>query len=188
MPNLSDYNPAIKYGANLDVNVDLGDIRDANGNEAIEIDAVTSAVNYIRIANAATGGSPTFSAQGDDTNIDVVLTPKGTGVIIVGDSNTGTIASGSVLINAQRGVITTGALTTAPGTAEIIHLVNNKIVSGSQIFAIVQKVGATSTANVLAVAGAWSDIAGSAIIKLINPAAAGTVSTGAATINFVVLS
>ena len=58
MPNLSDYTPVIKYGGNLDITVDLNDIRDINNNELLELDTVASAVNYVRLANSATGNPP----------------------------------------------------------------------------------------------------------------------------------
>lgn len=62
-------------------------IADANGNEAIRVAATTSAVNDVTVTNAATGNAPTISASGDDTNIDLVLTGKGTGgVRIAGDA------------------------------------------------------------------------------------------------------
>ena len=54
-------------------------IDDANGNEVIITPATASAVNEVTIANAATGTGPTISATGGDTNIDLKLTPKGTG-------------------------------------------------------------------------------------------------------------
>lgn len=60
---------------------DLGYIADANGNELIVMDTVTSAVNEIKVANAATGNAPEIAAQGGDTNIDLKLTPKGTGIV-----------------------------------------------------------------------------------------------------------
>lgn len=59
---------------------DLADLDDANGNEQLEFDTVASAVNYVRLANAATGNGPTFSAQGGDTNVGMNLSTKGTGV------------------------------------------------------------------------------------------------------------
>lgn len=138
MPNLSDYNPAIKYGANLDVNVDLADIRDANGNELLELDTVASAVNYVRIANAATGSSPELSVQGDDSNADLQLTSLGTGMVLVGSSSTGTATPGAgglatVTINAQRGVITLTQAGIANGSAATIDLTNNKIASGDKL-------------------------------------------------------
>ncbi len=64
------------------------DLTDANGNEWIKQTATASAVNELTIANAATGSSPTISATGGDSNIDITLTPKGTGgVNITGRSD-----------------------------------------------------------------------------------------------------
>jgi uncharacterized protein YaiE (UPF0345 family) len=61
--------------------VDLGFIADANGNELIVMDTVASAVNEIKIANAATGTSPSIEAQGGDTNISLNLVSKGAGTV-----------------------------------------------------------------------------------------------------------
>tara|TARA_R110001583_G_scaffold16234_19_gene66346 strand:- start:117 stop:3263 length:3147 start_codon:yes stop_codon:yes gene_type:complete len=55
--------------------------RDANGNIVLEFASTGSAVNDVRVANAATGSGPTISAVGTDTNIDLNLNPKGTGVL-----------------------------------------------------------------------------------------------------------
>lgn len=60
---------------------DLGYIADANGNELIILDTVTSAVNEVTFKNAATGNSPTFTATGGDTNIGIGFVTKGTGVV-----------------------------------------------------------------------------------------------------------
>jgi len=38
------------------------------------------------VANASTGNGPTLSATGDDTNVDINLNPKGTGVLKSGSS------------------------------------------------------------------------------------------------------
>lgn len=58
---------------------DLGYIADANGNELIILDTVTSAVNEVTLANAATGNNPTLTASGGDTNVGINYTAKGTG-------------------------------------------------------------------------------------------------------------
>lgn len=52
---------------------------DSNGNEVIILNGVASAVNEFTVTNAATGNAPEISATGDDSNIDIDLTPKGTG-------------------------------------------------------------------------------------------------------------
>ena len=57
----------------------IDEINDNNGNEEIIFTTTASAVNELTIANAATGNAPEISATGGDTNIDLKLTPKGTG-------------------------------------------------------------------------------------------------------------
>jgi len=83
----TDVGDAINWLSSLELGGDLrltsgAAIDDANGNELIKFPStVASAVNELTIANAATGNSPTISATGDDTNIDITLTPKGTGAV-----------------------------------------------------------------------------------------------------------
>jgi len=59
----------------------VGDVIDTNGNELLKVTATASAVNELTLANAATGGVPTLTASGDDTNIGFELISKGTGEI-----------------------------------------------------------------------------------------------------------
>ena len=67
--------------------VDGGFIADANGNEGIVLQTASSAVNAVEITNAATGGSVVVGAMGDDSNIDIDITPKGTGEINIAAGN-----------------------------------------------------------------------------------------------------
>jgi hypothetical protein len=78
---------------------DLGFIADANGNELIILDTVASAVNEVTLANAATGGTPTLTASGGDTNISLDLVAKGTGTVKAGGVNVVTISSTDTLTN-----------------------------------------------------------------------------------------
>jgi hypothetical protein len=59
----------------------VGDIIDTNGNELLKVTATASAVNEVTLTNAATGGTPTLTATGDDTNIGMKLVGKGTGEV-----------------------------------------------------------------------------------------------------------
>lgn len=68
-----------QLGGNLDVNGNL--IEDTNGNELLDFTATASAVNHFQIVNAATGNGADLQAVGGDTNIDLLLTPKGTGIV-----------------------------------------------------------------------------------------------------------
>lgn len=58
-------------------------LRDSAGLAVVESTGVASAVNNLNISNATTGNAPIVSAVGTDTNIDIVLQPKGTGVVSV---------------------------------------------------------------------------------------------------------
>ena len=55
-------------------------ILDTNGNELALLTATSSAVNEITLANAATGNGPIISSTGE-TNVDLNLNPKGSGVL-----------------------------------------------------------------------------------------------------------
>ena len=66
--------------------VDGGFIADANGNELILLQTTTSAVNELEITNAATGNAVQIATTGSDTNIDLKISPKGTGVVDVDTS------------------------------------------------------------------------------------------------------
>ena len=81
----SDISPQLS--GNLDTNSnniiidDNHSIIDENNNEQITFQTTASAVNQFDITNAATGNPPEISATGGDTNIDVKITPKGSGKI-----------------------------------------------------------------------------------------------------------
>jgi len=87
-----------QLGGNLDTNsfmVDFDDahgIRDENANEQLIFETTSSAVNHIDITNAATGGGAQIGAVGGDSNLNLRLRPKGTGVIeAMGATNPGSI-------------------------------------------------------------------------------------------------
>ena len=76
-----------QLGANLDTNSfnilidDAHFIADENGNEQIIFQTTSSAVNQIDVTNAASGNGPSISATGGDTNVDLLLLPKGSGTV-----------------------------------------------------------------------------------------------------------
>lgn len=111
---LKNYDPALMYGANVGVSVDLTDITDMNGNEVIELDGVTSAVNYLRVTNAATTNSVTLSARGDDTNVGLTINSLLTGALTLDSTSTGAIDIGT---SANAKTITIGNTTGATAVA-----------------------------------------------------------------------
>jgi len=62
---------------------DAGFIADANGLEQIIFQTTSSAVNELEVTNAATGNGPILGSSGE-TNVDLNITPKGTGRVILG--------------------------------------------------------------------------------------------------------
>ncbi len=69
-----------------DTSPQLGGMLDVNGQaigdgtaELIKFSETGSAVNEVTVTNAATSNGPEISATGGDTNIDLKLTPKGSG-------------------------------------------------------------------------------------------------------------
>jgi len=65
---------------------DAGYLADANGNELILLRTTASAVNELQVSNAATGDGVEIATTGSDTNIDLVLNPKGSGSVDVNNS------------------------------------------------------------------------------------------------------
>jgi hypothetical protein len=76
------------------------------GSEALRATPVASSVNYINVQGAATGTSPSILAAGTDANINIKLTPQGTGVLQFGTYTAGILV--------QTGYIT---ITDAGGTS-----------------------------------------------------------------------
>jgi hypothetical protein len=79
--------PAPQLGGDLDANghsIGFDDgtgLTDASGNAQLAFHAAASAVNHLGITNAATASGPRIAAEGPDSNIDLHLASKGTGVV-----------------------------------------------------------------------------------------------------------
>ncbi len=92
---------------------DGGFIADANGNELVKMQTTSSAVNELEVTNAATGGAVVVGTSGGDSNIDLTLTPKGTGEVNIAAGNlnyAGTaVTSTGAELNILDGVTSTAA-------------------------------------------------------------------------------
>lgn len=115
-----------KGAGNVVVSTDLeitgNDIVDSSGNELISVSSTASAVNEITVVNAATGNGPDIQATGDDTDIDLNLTPKGAGALVVGTG----------AINENKGADIASATTTdiGAGTGNIIDITGTTTITG----------------------------------------------------------
>lgn len=89
-------------------------LTDDNANEWIAQTSTASAVNELTVANAATGTSPTLSATGGDTNVDLKLVGKGTGKAYadsIGEYGSDIIVSGCVWTADSAGVNRNASMT-----------------------------------------------------------------------------
>jgi len=90
-----------------DTTPQLGGMLDVNGNhigdgtlELLKFSETGSAINEFTIANAATGNGPTLSASSSsDSNVDINITPLGTGkTVISGSMNDSISTTGKALV------------------------------------------------------------------------------------------
>jgi hypothetical protein len=105
-------------------------INDTNGAELIKVTATASAVNEITLANAATGGKPTITASGSDTNITTQLNGKGTGSVEI---NKLAITSSTITVDGAAST-TAGYIICNKGTALAVSLADGTVVGETKIF------------------------------------------------------
>jgi hypothetical protein len=128
-----------------------GFIADANGNEQIKFTTTASAVNELTVTNNATGNNPIISATGGDTNIGIVLTPKGTGEVVIATDDlnyagTAVTATGAELnYNDLATLGTTAASKVFTADANNLTIVSGAVLNVEDILTD----GATITWNVI---------------------------------------
>jgi len=123
---------------------DGGFIADANGAESLVFGTTSSAVNEVKITNAATGtAGPIIASQGE-TNSNLQLRPAGSGVITVGtaaanatvtskgaydlilSTNEGSSSSNITITDAANGDVTV-----TPNGSGIFHIAGNSTQAGT---------------------------------------------------------
>jgi hypothetical protein len=105
-------------------------IDDTNGAELIRVTATASAVNEITLANAATGGKPTVTASGNDTNITVQINGKGSGSVEI---NKLAITSSTISVSGAAAA-GAGYIICNSGSALAVSLANGTVVGETKIF------------------------------------------------------
>jgi len=105
-------------------------ILDTSSNELFKLTATGSATNELTVANAATGSGPTISSTGSsDSNIDINITPAGTGdVVLAADTvKVGDAAAAATLTSNGAGTLTV----TTGGTEDLVLSTNSGTTSGT---------------------------------------------------------
>jgi len=155
-------------------------IFDTNSNELLKFVPTASAVNHLQETNAATGNPPELAAIGDDTNIGLKLSPKGTGEII--ENAAGVIQGGSAggqstfdrLINRKTPV--------SDNTATDLFTVtipNGDHSAGIRVFCIATLIGADNreSTRVVEYQITLTRVTGTAAVVAISSAIGGQIAT-----------
>lgn len=105
-------------------------INDTNGAELIKVTATSSAVNELTLENAISGGRPLLKASGDDTNITLCLSGKGTGSVEITKA---AYASSTMTANGAASAEATYIICNK-STALAVSLANGTVVGEYKIF------------------------------------------------------
>ena len=105
-------------------------LNDAAGNEFIKFTTTGSAVNEITIANGASTTGPTLSATGGGTNLNIIMTPKGTGSV---ELNKAAFSSSTIAANGAASTAAT-LIIGNKGSQLDVSLANGTTVGEYKIF------------------------------------------------------
>jgi hypothetical protein len=154
----------------------------SNSNTQFNITHTASAVNYVQVTGAATGVAPVVSAQGSNTDIPLVLQPKGTGALqaqatdsgVAGGNVRGTQAVDWQTSRSSAGQVASGANSVLGGGSVNIVSANFGTISG----------GRSNTAS----GGGYSFVGGgftNTASSLYSVATGGYLNTSAGYFNFI---
>ena len=105
-------------------------LNDANGNEFIKFTTTGSAVNELTIANGASTTGPTLSATGGASNLNIIMTPKGTGSV---ELNKAAFSSSTITSNGAASTAAT-LIIGNKGSALAVSLADGTTVGEYKIF------------------------------------------------------
>ena len=105
-------------------------LNDAAGNEFIKFTTTGSAVNELTIANGASTTGPTLSATGGGTNLNIIMTPKGTGSV---ELNKAAFSSSTITANGAASTAAT-LIIGNKGSQLDVSLANGTTVGEYKIF------------------------------------------------------
>ena len=105
-------------------------LNDANGNEFIKFTTTGSAVNELTIANGASTTGPTLSATGGASNLNIIMTPKGTGSV---ELNKAAFSSSTITSNGAASAAAT-LIIGNKGSALAVSLADGTTVGEYKIF------------------------------------------------------
>ena len=140
-----------------------GDFHDYQQNsvKVWQVTSIASAVNGVQVKLAATGNAPSIAPIGSDTNINLALTGKGTGFVLVNGAGYSQVAKST---NYTASALDTVILCTASSAYQIT------LPQGAAYAGKVYEVEKDGGANAITVYGATGNICGGASIALASGA------------------
>ena len=151
-----------------------GSIRFYSGSSTytqFRIDGTVSAVNYLQAAGSVASSAPILSAQGSDANIDLTLTPKGTG-------NLTTTANISATGNITGANLVTGGNLSVTGNANIGNIGTAQVLASANI-TTPQFISNIATGTAPFVVTSTTQVANLSVATAGSATTAGTVTTNA---------
>ena len=138
--------------ASKDVAISFTDgqyIADSNANELITFGVASSAVNEVKITNAATGTAGPIIAANGETNVNLQLKPAGSGIITVGTSS----ANATISSKGAHNLILSTNEGSASGTIEITDAANGDITISPNGTGVAKAVDAADATGAIKIAG-----------------------------------
>ena len=152
-------------------------LADSNGNELLTFGLVASAVNEVKITNAATGTAGPIIEPNGESNVNLQLRPSGTGVITVGTS----AANATVTSKGAHDLILSTNEGSSSGTITITDASNGDITltpDGTGVVKATDSADATAAVQIAGKETMWIP-ATAFYLPTTNPADAASVETTA---------
>ena len=113
----------------------IGVIHDSNGNNILLFTTTSSAVNYLTVANSSTGNPPQLTATGSDTNVSMMLIPKGSGgvQIYAGTGVTPRLVANGVDTNVNLNLQSKGTGVVQANGVEVVTLTGSQTLTGKTL-------------------------------------------------------
>jgi len=150
--------PIIRTIGEVDVGISF---QDTENEQMLNLESVANAVNEVSITNAATAGAPSIAPTGGDVNIDLELSGKGTGDVVVTN------------LAATSATLTTPTLTTPTLTSPVINTGVSGTAGVRGIFILDNPETLYSSATYTS--GAWTSSSGFASTTLPTAGATGAI-------------
>jgi hypothetical protein len=105
-------------------------INDINGNEVVRVTAAINAINEVTIVNAAAGAGPQITSTGGDSDIDLTLTAKGAGNVVLSSS----VVLSNFNYSVAGAISSTSSYVTFSSSTNIAMTLNNGTTVGQMMY------------------------------------------------------